>query len=132
MMYIALNLPIQRKWFEMIERGEKKEEYRDCEHRQAQRCYLWMSNCRWFSEYNPVVILRNGYTKESRALAVRIVGGDLRGKAEVRHPEWGEPTGRRLHIVIKLGEIIAKGPYADLKRILAQGQDKPTESEAGK
>ena len=129
-MRVELNLPIERKWFDMIARGEKKEEYRDCEHRQAQRCYLWMSNCRWWSEHNPVVILRNGYTMKSRALAVEITGFDLRGKHDVKHTEWGEPTCRRSHLVIMLGEIIAKGPYAELTRILTQGTDKPPESEA--
>ena len=128
-----INLPIKGKWFDMIARGEKKEEYRDCEHRQVQRAYLAASNNRWwFHTRKRIAIFRNGYTMKSRALAVKITGFDLRGKHDVKHTEWGEPTCRRSHLVIMLGEIIAKGPYADLKRILAQGQDKPTESEAEK
>lgn len=114
-MKVIMNLPIKRKWFDMIASGEKKEEYRDCENRQVQRCYLWALNCDWWGECDPVVILRNGYRMDSRVLAVKIVGFDLRGKSEVKHPEWGEPKCSRLHIAIKLGEILARGTYAEVK-----------------
>ena len=119
-MRVELNLPIERKWFDMIVRGEKKEEYRDCEHRQVQRFYLWASNCNWWSEYDPVVMFRNGYTMQSRALVARITGGDLRGRYDVKHPEWGEPRCRRLHLVVQLGEILYKGTYAQVKEYIKQ------------
>jgi hypothetical protein len=132
-MRVELNLPIERKWFDMIARGEKKEEYRDCEHRQVQRFYLWASNCDWWSEYDPVVIFRNGYTMQSRALVARITGGDLRGRESVKHPEWGEPRCRRLHLVVQLGEILYRGTYAQVKEYIKQHKEtKQDEDRVGK
>ena len=89
----TLNLTMRRKWFDMVARGIKTEEYRDCENRQVQRAYLWASNNRDWSESRPVAVFRNGYRMDSRALVVKIVGFDLRGREEVKHPEWGEPKG---------------------------------------
>ena len=34
-MNVVLNLQIKGKWFDMIAYGGKREEYRDCEHRQV-------------------------------------------------------------------------------------------------
>lgn len=114
----TLNLTIQRKWFDMIAQGIKTEEYRDCENRQVQRAYLWAANDHYWYESKPVAILRNGYRMDSRALVVRIVGFDLRGRESVKHPEWGEPKCRRLHIAVILGEVLFNGKYADAKQWL--------------
>ena len=119
-MKLTLNLPIQRKWFDMIAQGIKTEEYRDCENRQVQRAYLWAANDHYWGETKPVAIFRNGYTMESRALIVKIVGFDLRGRENVKHPEWGEPKCRCLHIAVKLGEVLFKGKYAAVKQWLEQ------------
>ena len=105
----TLNLTIQRKWFDMIAQGIKTEEYRDCENRQVQRAYLWAANDHYWYESKPVAILRNGYRMDSRALVVKIVGFDLRGRENVKHPEWGEPKCRRLHIAVILSEVLFKG-----------------------
>lgn len=114
----TINLTIMGKWFDMIAQGIKTEEYRDCENRQVQRAYLWAANDRYWYESEPVAILRNGYKMDSRALVVKIVGFDLRGRESVRHPEWGEPTRRRLHLVVKLGRVLQVGRYAALKEWL--------------
>ena len=121
-MKTKLNLTIKQKWFDMIARGEKKEEYRDCENRQVQRAYLAACNNRWWEEEKPVIVFRNGYTMKSRALVAEIKGYDLRGRCGVRHPEWGEPSCRRLHIVVMLGTILYKGSYAEVKRWVMQSQ----------
>lgn len=123
-MKVELNLTIKRKWLDKIASGEKLEEYRDCEHRQVQRAFLECSNSRWYFEREPVAIFRNGYTMQSRAVAVRIVGYDIRGRESVKHPEWGEPRGRRLHLVVKLGSIVTKGTYAEVKAKLKEMGDK--------
>ena len=119
-MKVVLNLTIKGKWFNMIAWGDKKkkEEYRDCENKQAQRAYLAAFNDVNFFHRHPVAVFRNGYTMQSRALVVEVVGFDLRSRDSVRHPEWGEPTNRRLHIVIKLGEVLQVGRYQQVKEWL--------------
>ena len=114
----TLNLTMRRKWFDMVAQGIKTEEYRDCENRQVQRAYLWAFNNRYWSKSRPVAVFRNGYRMDSRALVVKIVGFDLRGREEVKHPEWGEPTGRGAHFAIMFDRIIARGTYAEVKEAL--------------
>ena len=46
-------------------------------------------------------------------------GFDLRGRRDVRHREWGEPTNRRSHIAIKLGEVLQVGRYRQVKEWIA-------------
>ena len=123
-MKVVLNLTITGKWFNKIAWGDKKygykkEEYRDCENKQAQRAYLDAFNDVNFFHRHPVAILRNGYTMQSRALVVKVVGFDLRGRRDVRHREWGEPTNRRSHIAIKLGEVLQVGRYRQVKEWIA-------------
>ncbi len=110
-----LNLTIEARWFDMIATGVKHEEYRDCENPQVQRAYLAASNDVNYWHRPRVVVFRNGYTMKSRALAVEIIGYDLRGRESVKHPEWGEPKCRRLHLVVKLGKILAYGSYVEVR-----------------
>lgn len=117
-MRVALNLPIERKWLDMIASGKKKEEYRDCEHRQCVRLYNETGRNGCVMPDNLVAVLRNGYKMNSRAVAVEIVGMTLRGGYEAKHPEWGEPKGRRAHLVVMLGEVVAQGTYAEVKQSL--------------
>lgn len=126
-MNVVLNLPINGKWFDMIARGEKREEYRDCEHRQVQRAYLWAANDREWGLTKPVAVFRNGYSMDSRALAIGIAGFDLRGRESVKHPEWGEPKGRRLHIAVELGAVLKLGTYREVKEWLIESKRKDKE-----
>lgn len=119
----TLNLTMRRKWFDMVAQGIKTEEYRDCENRQVKRAYLWAFNNRYWSESRPVAVFRNGYRMDSRALVVKIVGFDLRGREEVKHPEWGEPTDRT-HFVIMLGDVLKRGTYAEVKEAIKEGNVK--------
>lgn len=120
-MKAILNLTIKGRWFDMIARGEKREEYRDCQHPQASRAYLWAMNNRDWSLCRPVAILRNGYRMDSRALVVEVVGSDLRGLDEERHPEWGEP--RACHIAIKLGDVLKVGDYRTVREWVHGGSE---------
>ena len=81
-MNVVLNLPIKGKWFNMIACGVKCEEYRDCEHKQVQRAFLWAANDPYWGLTKPVAVFRNGYNMDSRALIVQIVGFDLRHDRE--------------------------------------------------
>ena len=119
-MRVVLNLPIKGKWFDMITHGGKREEYRDCEHRQVQRAFLWAANDPYWGLTKPVAVFRNGYSMDSRALVIQVVGFELRGRESVKHPEWGEPRCRRLHLVVQLGEILYKGTYAQVKEYIKQ------------
>lgn len=120
----VLNLTLKQKWFNMIASGEKKEEYRDCEHKQVQNAYLDAFNDpNFLGDRDKVVVFRNGYTMDSRALVVEIVGFDLRGRENTRHPEWGEPKCRRLHLVVKLGNVLFKGKYKTAKTWLASRKE---------
>lgn len=105
-MRASLNLAIKGKWFDMIASGAKREECRDCEHPQVERFWLWTINADHWGYRRHFAVFRNGYSMTSRALAVEIVGIGLRGKGEVRHPEWGEPRGNRQHIAIELGRVL--------------------------
>ena len=114
-MRTVLNLPIERKWLDMIASGEKREEYRDCEHRQCVRLYNDIGRNGCVMPDNLVAVFRNGYRMDSRAIAVELVGMTLRGGYEAKHPKWGEPKGRRSHLVLMLGNVVAKGTYAEVK-----------------
>lgn len=123
---VILNLPIKRKWLDMIERGEKREEYREISNAQVMGAYnvaLRSSYGEW-SPANPVAIFRAGYRMDSRAVAVEIDGFEIR--SEARHPEWGEPDGAGLlHIVIELGAVVARGTYIDVMRACPNEKNAP-------
>ena len=108
-----LNLTIRRRWFDMIASGEKSEEYRAASNRQVANAY-----CRAINGDGPdcvtLMILRAGYRMDSPALAVEVVGMDMRGAHEVRHPEWGERRGEA-RFVISLGIVRVCGNYAQVK-----------------
>ena len=114
-MRVALNLPIEREWLDMIASGVKREEYRDCENRQCVRLYNDTGLLGCMMPDDLVAVFRNGYRMDSQALAVKLVGMTLRGGYGAMHPEWGEPKGRRAHFVLMLGKVIAKGTYAEVK-----------------
>lgn len=133
-MKIMLNLPIKRKWLDMIERGEKREEYREFSNLQVVGAYnSAMRSPHAHGEWllaNPVAILRAGYRMGSRAVAVKIDGFSIRTGA--RHPEWGETAGDGLlHIVIELGEVVSSGTYADVKRACTKEKNAPEEQAEG-
>lgn len=116
-MNVVLNLTIKRKWFDLIRTGEKKEEYRSSHNRQVMRLHDKMA----LLERNPaanIAVFRNGYSMDSGAVAVEITGIDLRGGDQAKHPEWGEPTDKELHFVIKLGKVFQVAPYHAVRDFL--------------
>ena len=119
----ALNLPIAKKWFDMIASGKKREEYRDGKNRQVLRLCNWMTHSDDWPSTMPTAIFRNGYRMDSPALVVEIKGMTIRGGNEVKHPKWGEQKSRGFHFVIKLGLVISLGTYAEIaaKIIKAKG-----------
>jgi len=112
-----LNLTIAKRWFDMIVSGEKREEYRTASNRQVANVYhrAIKYNC---LDGAPLMVLRAGYRMDSPALAVEVVGMDIRGAHEVRHPEWGERRGEA-RIVIALGIVRVCGNYAQIREWIA-------------
>lgn len=117
-MKIALNLTIKRKWFEMIRIGTKKEEYRSADNRTVARLFN-----RCGIEPFPdglVAIFRNGYNLGSAAVAVELLMVGIRSGDEAIHPEWGEPTVRGTHFVIRLGKVLDVGAYCTVRDMITE------------
>lgn len=113
----AIHLPLKAEWYDRIERGEKKEEYRLLSCHWLQRlCYNWQAgerqeecksglNCRkcLTNEYLAypfdAVVFRYGYTKRFMVWSIESIGiGQGR-------TEWGAPENKETFI-IKLKEKI--------------------------
>ncbi len=118
-MNIILNLTIKSRWFDMIESGEKREEYRGEDNRQVNTAWERIAHDEQPVAYT--MVLRNGYSMVSPALAVRVYGIILRNDSV--HPEWGEPTDRA-HFAIMLGDVLVRGTYAEVKEWLEKGDPK--------
>ena len=101
-----LTLPIKRKWFDMIENGEKREEYRAITPYYIKR----FRNAPRFNAdgiWQFYVLLRAGYRKDSPMLAIRCWSDTGTGKME-----WGAEPGERyirLHITWKSGRLNKDG-----------------------
>ncbi len=106
----VLSLVLTGKWFDMIESGEKREEYRLPTEYWRKRLHNW--DRKFTSETTPVVEFRRGYAKDAPRIACWCLGletsSGLMPYAYVEttfdkpiHPEWGEPT--EPHFVIQLG-----------------------------
>jgi len=109
-----LNLTIRRKWLDMIASGQKREEYRDPRNAQVGNVYARCVREPWLPL--PLLVLRAGYTMQSPALAVEVVGMTLRGPREVLHPKWGEGELRGIaRFVLSLGDVLARGDYAAVR-----------------
>ena len=91
-----LHLILKRKWFDMIDSGEKQEEYRD-ETPHWERIYRW-----WQKEGGRpcVVAFQRGYKKPSMWF---IVDGISNSDVSV-NPDWGEPN--HPHHILFLGERV--------------------------
>ena len=115
-MNVILNLTIKRQWFDMIASGEKREEYRGIGNMRVEKAYDWFVH--HFPGDDDAMVLRNGYSMHSPALAVRVVRLSLRQSAV--HPEWGEPADGK-HFVISFDKVVARGTYAEVKKALEEG-----------
>lgn len=46
----------------------------------------------------------------------RRAGFTLSGSNKAMHPKWGEPVNcRRAYLVVMLGEVVARGTYAEVR-----------------
>ena len=82
-----LTLPIKKKWFDMIESGEKKEEYRAATFYYIVRfCFDYCLDLTFQTSFQ-WIRLRNGYSKNSPILECRVKIDYGMG-----NPEWGAPN----------------------------------------
>lgn len=96
----VLPLVLKGKWYDMIERGFKKEEYRDATPYWEKRIKNWMG--RRFIAH--VVEFRHGYAKDARRIAFMACAIIRPRKYLEPHRGWGEPEGPRF--VIEIGEQV--------------------------
>lgn len=92
----VLHLTLKKKWFDMIQSGEKKEEYRTLKK-------YWRKRFVKFCNGNePMqIIFRNGYSSRSRKLTVKLKRIEI-GLGII---EWGAPPKESVYI-LKLGELL--------------------------
>lgn len=87
-----LHLTLKKRWFDMIERGEKPEEYREIKD-------YWC--VRLLGRHYDAVHFRNGYSKNARTMLLEC-GEIVTG---IGNPEWGAPN--KPVFIIKLGAQFA-------------------------
>ena len=92
-----LHLTLKRKWFEMILRGEKPEEYREIKWHWIQRLTFDMIKHKSFD----IVRFRNGYDKDAPTFDIEFRGIEIREG----NPEWGAAPSMK-YFVIRLGKLI--------------------------
>ena len=93
-----LPLVLKGKWFDMIERGEKREEYRLSALYWRKRLHNW--DRKFTESTTPIVEFRRGYAKDAPRMAFWCMGIETTATKR-RHPEWGEPSDP--HFFIELG-----------------------------
>lgn len=109
----VLDLPLKKEWFEMIERGEKKEEYRTIKPywcKRLGRCVFEMcwirdsdGQCNFRKSVHNLnrlgythVRFRYGYTKRTMLFTLDSI------RIGIGKPEWGAPMDKSVFI-LKLG-----------------------------
>lgn len=99
-----LTLPIKKKWFDMIRNDEKKEEYREIKLYQTKRLLKTdidfdleklKNQLRKENSYlYRTIILRNGYSKNSRSIECRVSISIGYG-----NPDWGAVPNKEYYVL---------------------------------
>ena len=114
-MNTTLHLNLKRKWFDMILRGEKKEEYRDVTDYWRKRLtnyerslsnklpFVWKlpPGGSAFKAFKSITF-SNGYAKDRPQFEIEFKGGRV-GKGR---EEWGADEKGKYYFVLELGEIM--------------------------
>ena len=111
---VVLPLVLKRQWYDMIENGTKKIEWRRADY-WLNRVHKWFRTA-WINSLVPVVEFRHGYAKDARRMA--FVCGWLWNRSKkrftyctppyvwqnanipVQHPELGETQIERVAILV--------------------------------
>ncbi|MBR4614869.1 MAG: hypothetical protein IKO55_04630 [Kiritimatiellae bacterium] len=100
-----LSLVLKRKWYEMIDSGEKREEYRLATDYWKTRIWNWDYKSAVKVVLPSVVEFRLGYAADAPRMAFLTERSFFRMRGNYMHPAWGEPMDDN-HIVIAIGERI--------------------------
>ena len=102
----VLPLVLKGKWFDMIDHGGKREEYRNAIRYWHVRFHNW--DRRTNKNVAPIVEFRRGYSASAPRMAFWVLAAETNSglrtygaRDGALHPEWGEPRG--LHFVFFLG-----------------------------
>ena len=87
-----LHLPLKKQWYDMIERGEKLEEYRDINAYWLPRLVDLSKRVNTFKPFTHVRF-RYGYTKRTMLREIESIS------VGYGRPEWGAPSDRRVYII---------------------------------
>lgn len=87
-----LHLTLKKKWFDLIQSGEKTEEYREIKP-------YWEK--RFEGVISGKINFKNGYSKNAACFIVELKRIEIREGKE----EWGAEKGKK-YFVLKLGEIL--------------------------
>lgn len=104
----TLQITLQKKWFDMTDSGEKKEEYRDIKMYWASRLMNGFPSTFGIELLNPdfktfdFVHAVNGYGKNKPSWTRQCLGISI-GEG---NPEWGAEIGKQ-YFIIKLGNKIS-------------------------
>lgn len=96
-----LPLVLKGKWYDLIDSGEKKEEYREDKPYWDVRLGHWLNKAQ-SKGLIPVVAFSLGY--KPATMFFRVPAYPVMYEDEARHPEWGETAVP--HYVIELGERV--------------------------
>lgn len=97
----VLDLVLMHKWYDMIERGEKKEEYREIKPYWVERLMYHDTGDNWIDpnlSFRPYthVRFRRGYTNQTMLFVIKRI------KMGTGNPRWGAPYKKVF--IIELGE----------------------------
>jgi hypothetical protein len=92
-----LTLPIEKKWFDMIEKREKKEEYREDTPYWRARFNKFLIGAEYFKYRR--ARLRNGYQKDSPTLEIEYKIDFGQGREE-----WGAKPGEK-YFILRILEV---------------------------
>lgn len=96
----VLHLTLKKKWFDLIEKGVKKEEYREMKPYWTKRLFNDLGN-RFESKEYDCIRFRNGYSKDAPTMDVEFKGV----RRDLGIKQWGAIPGE-VYYVISLGKIL--------------------------
>lgn len=100
----VLHLVLKRRWYDMIESGEKREEYRDARQYWVRRIHNWHDRPITRPGVK-VIAFSRGYREADMFFTAHVWPRcTIVVKREYPHPEWGEPETP--HYVLALDERV--------------------------
>lgn len=96
----VLHLTLKKKWFDLIEKRVKKEEYREMKPYWTKRLFNDLGD-RFEPKHYDCIRFRNGYSKDAPTMDIEFRGV----RRDIGNPNWGAEIGE-VYYVIRLGKIL--------------------------